>query len=934
MHKNLNVEDGLVYSQALSIYQDSKGYLWIGTSNGVSRWDGIKFKNFYSSNKVAFDNVKMMAETDDKKLFIATGSGVLIQDDGNFIKPNNYPNGLKTSINQLIKAKDGTFYLAAEDSGLWQYNGKKFEKITTPPGIQNLHVISLTILNSGNLLIGTKKNGIFELNNRQLTRFDLRTNSIPLDISYLYQDSKNNLFIGTNKDGLFYFDGKSKNRVAGNERLEGDNINYIYQSSNGEIYVTTNREIAVVRNLEISATINTENGLANNFVWCVCEDDQGNIYFGTDGGGFNVYRPGIFQTYNQTSGLPHNTVWNIFETSDNTYYFSTDEGVAILKNDKIEILSKNNGLSDNMIINVFESSNGEMFFGTNDFGVDILNNGRIKNISIKNGLTSNSVWSITEDEKGRIYLGTYDGGICVYDNGKIVNTFDSKNGLPNNYIVSSYKSKSGVIYFGLDKGGVIRFINGKLDENYNLFPGSTIWSMFENEAGTFYYGTDKSGLICVSESKIDTITINDGLSNNTILGIMNDEFGKLYLTTDNGLNIVDCSTQKPEVRIITSEDGLASSECNQGAFLKDSKGLLWIGTIKGVTRYNPSKDIPILIPPQTHITQVKVFDKEIDYADTSNPIQLNYDQNYLQFGFVGIDLIAPHKVQYKYRLNGAESEWFFTEFPNVQFANLPDNEYTFEVQAGNEWESWSESQFVKFSILPPFWATWWFRTLAFIVLAGIIAALIYLRFRSLLAIERVRSKIAADLHDDIGAGLSEINILSAVAESKTPPEAKRHIENELTKISKTAGLMIENMSDIVWMVNPKNDLMVDLVARLKDNFNDMFDAKHIVFQSENSMALEKIRLNMEQRQNIFLIFKEAINNAIKYSDCSQLNLCVKREGNILKITLQDNGIGFNADTIKNGNGLNNMKMRAKNISGNLSVESNNSGTMIEFIGKI
>lgn len=934
IQRNLNIEDGLVYSQVLSTYQDSKGYMWFGTSNGISRWDGIKFKNFYTSNKVSFDNVKMITEINDNDLFIATGSGPLILKDGNFSKPKNCPKSLETSINQLIKLKDGTIFLAAEDSGLWKYEGNNFAKISTPAGINNLHVISLAKMNNGNLMTGTLENGLFLLENDQLKSFDLFTKKIPADISFIYQDKNDNIFIGTNKDGLYLFNGKELIKYLNNNREFGNSINYISGSTTGKIYIASNKGIAIIKDLEVESIINTQNGLANNFVWCVTEDQQGIIYFGTDGGGINIYRPEIYKTYNEMSGLPNNTVWSICESSENKYYFSTDAGVAVLDQSKIDLMTTKNGLSDNMVITVFESNQNELFFGTNDFGVDVFKNGRFKNISTNNGLTSNSVWSIIEDEKSRIYFGTYDGGICVYENGQIVDTIDTKDGLPNDYIVSAYKDKNGIIYFGTDKGGLVRLVNGQLDKNFHLFPESTIWSIYKNQAGNFFYGTDKNGLICVSNGKTDTITIDDGLSNNAILGIMGDDSGNLYLTTDNGLNILDCNLEKPSIRIKTSEDGLASNECNQGAFLRDSQGKLWIGTIKGVTCYDPSLDFPSKLPPKTHITYMRVFDKEI-FLKSESEFVFKYFENFIQFNFIGIDLKAPHKVNYRYRLDGTESDWIYTDYPNVQFANLPNNDYTFEVQAGNEWGAWSESASLTFSILPPYWATWWFRLLIFIALAGIVSILIYLRFRSLLAIERVRSKIAADLHDDIGSGLSEINILSAVAESKTPPESKKYIENELSKISKTAGLMIDNMSDIVWMVNPKNDLMVDLVARLKDNFNDMFDAKGIIFKSENSKALEKIRLTMEQRQNIFLIFKEAINNAIKYSGCDSLKLCVKQQRKMLQISLEDDGKGFEIENIKKGNGLNNMEMRAEKIKGKLIIDSKlEKGTMINLSVKI
>jgi signal transduction histidine kinase len=203
----------------------------------------------------------------------------------------------------------------------------------------------------------------------------------------------------------------------------------------------------------------------------------------------------------------------------------------------------------------------------------------------------------------------------------------------------------------------------------------------------------------------------------------------------------------------------------------------------------------------------------------------------------------------------------------------------------------------------------------------------------LLAVERLRIKIAADLHDDIGAGLSEINILSAVVAARTPPELKAACDNELNKIGQTARTLIDSMSDIVWLVNPKKDAISDLVSRLSDSFADVFEAKCIRFHCKNSDALQQVRLTMEYRQHLFMIFKEAIHNAVKYSEADRLDLSIQFKGRKLNIRLQDNGKGFDPHAASSGNGLHNMRERAAKIKGALTVDSKKGeGTCVEFSG--
>jgi ligand-binding sensor domain-containing protein/two-component sensor histidine kinase len=937
IQKNLTVEDGLVYSQVLCAYPDREGYLWFGTSSGISRWDGRRFYNFHSTEKIRFDNVKLITESEQGSLIIVTRYMVLIYEKGEFVKAENMPVELESWIEQAVKLKDGLIYLTDQDSGLWQYDGQVFKNISPRPLHRDLKITSMLLTNNNSLLIGSRLNGLFTLDGKKLTPASLMADIKPNSISWLHQNSGDTLFIATRGNGLFYCTHLYKGQIECIEGLPGLVINHIFEDSDGRLYLATDKGVAVISRGKVIKTITRKNGLANNFVWYSTADKQGNIYFCTDGGGVSQYRPDVYETYNKDSGLPDNTVWCIRETKEGHYYFATDQGVAVLEDGKFRTINTQQGLTDNMVITIHKAKNGRLFFGTSDHGVDIMNHGRIRNINTSNGLTSNFVWSITEDVAGRIYLATYDGGICILENDHIIDTLNTEDGLTNDYLISAYCDPNGILYFGLDNGGVFQVENGRLISQKALLPGLTIWAIHVNEAGNIYFGTDKNGLIIKnSEAGYDTITIRDGLSHNSILGIMEDEKGRLYLTTDNGLNILDLSKGKPHIRLITGDDGLASRECNQGAYFKDSKGRLWIGTIRGVTCYNPAADKPVLVAPPVNIIGLRVFDRDIRLTSDHIDKPFEYHENYLQFNFVGLDLRSPHKLKYRYRLDNAQGEWIHTDYPQVQFANLKADHYRFEVQAGNEWGNWSETAGLSFTILPPFWATWWFRSGIALILLALTAILIYFRMRQLLAVERIRAKIAADLHDDIGAGLSEINILSAVAETKTPEPAKQYVANELNRIAKVARQLIDSMSDIVWFVNPQKDSMTDLVSRLKDIFSDILDAKDIDFHSENMHLLQKIKLDMEKRQFIFMIFKEALNNALKYSDCSKIDFMVSYDKNRLKITLQDNGKGFNSQLSKqNGNGLANMKQRALKINGILDIESKpDQGTKISFSGKV
>ncbi|MEJ2053765.1 MAG: two-component regulator propeller domain-containing protein [Calditrichaceae bacterium] len=333
----------------------------------------------------------------------------------------------------------------------------------------------------------------------------------------------------------------------------------------------------------------------------------------------------------------------------------------------------------------------------------------------------------------------------VWNGQKIIDIISTDDGITSNAIVSSYRSSDGSLYFGTDGGGAFRVKNGKVDSLF--LKGNTIWSFHEDKMGNFYFGTNDRGMIYFRNGKWDTLSINNGLSHNSILGILEDEQGKLYLTADNGLNIVEFSESTFNIRKMGKSDGLASNECNQGAYYKDSQGYLWFGTVKGVSRFDPNLCIPNTNPPILHLNRFQLYDRNLPVNKLERQWNFSYDENYFKFAFIGIDLCSPDKVRYKYRLSGIDQNWIETDDRSVQYTNLDDKDYTFKLMAGNEWGYWSEPIQLSITIAPPFWERWWFILLSFLIVISPVVVVVRLRIQRMLALERLRTKIAADLID-------------------------------------------------------------------------------------------------------------------------------------------------------------------------------------------
>ena len=930
IHNNLGIKDGMVYSQVTTIHKDKYGYMWFGTSSGLSRWDGYNFKNYIFPKSLSDNNCKWITDFADSLMIIATRKNVIKYNYRVFRRLNGFPHNPNIRISGLLVSGNSLF-IATQTSGLWILKNKIWRNLTQNDGLVGNEITAITKSDSGTVYLSDGDANIYIYNEGILKTVDIPGFPKDLQINCLYKDDNDVLWVGTKRKGLYFVGsgGYLKHKPV----LNGRKINSISEGENGKFFVATDKGVSIIRNYKPVFRLTRKQGLSAKFVWQVYPDRNNVNYIATDGGGVDIYRPGVFATIDKSCNLPNSEVWAICEDDDQLFYFGTTNGVAVysLNGDTCRFIKS--FLPDHIILALHYASDGTLYAATNEHGVYAIKQNKITHIDTGLGLSAVSVWTIAEDKTGLIYFGTYGGGINVWNGARITDTLTTADGLPSDDIISSYLGSDGSIYFGTDGGGVFKYNRGNIDTV--LLKTNTIWCTFEDKEGNLYFATDDKGLIYYRNGVWDTLSIEEGLSHNSILGILQDKRGKFYLSSDNGLNSVEFIGDSIRIIRISDKEGLSANECNQGAYFRDRHSLLWFGTINGVSRFNPDFFLPDSSPPKTHLTSIRLYDKELLHRGQPVKATFSYNENYFKFEFIGINFTEPHGTRYKYRLKGLENKWSVTRHNYVQYTNLKNNDYTFEVMAGNRWGYWSRPVTYSFVIGPPFWKTWWFALLILLIIT--IPSIIIIRQRTLrtMAMQNLRAKIAADLHDDIGAGLSEISILSAVIPAKAPEDYVKQLRPDLEKIGVTARSIIDKMSDIVWMVNPHKDSMASLINRLTDSFRDIFEAKGIQFTTRNIEALNRKKIKMEYRQHLFLIFKEAIHNAVKYSGAQSITLSVHIHGTKLRIKLQDNGRGIKDQKSVSGNGLKNMKKRAADINGALFVTSKpGKGTTVEFIGSL
>ncbi len=936
--RNITIDDGLAYSGVTCAYKDFRGIIWLGTSAGLSEWNSVDFTNYYGSDGLPSSFIKSICEDKNNILYAATAKGLVIKANNKFLFPNNLPEELKTQINQIYLSKNGVLYILSEKYGLWKKENNNFEKIVNNDSSKIIIPVSILERENGKILIGTRTSGIYELDGNSLKQIIMEEFYKEYPVVDMEELNKDTLYIALQGFGLVI---NSNNKEFKNENLyftvedglPSKNINDLELTKNNRLYIATTNGIAIFRNNKVIKKITQNNGLLNEFILKVFFIKDDTFLFLSEGNGVFMYIENSFLTYNKDSGLLHNNVWRIKELQNGSFCFLTDEGISLLKDNTFSSITTKNGLGDNLVVTLFEDENKDLYVGTYSDGINLISDNKIIRLNRKVGMFENSASTILKYKEDRIFFISRSEGIAVFDGKRIIDTLKSNEELPNKDILSSFKKKDGTILIGVEDEGLYKYDGKKFTPYFNKKENCSIWAIFEDEIRNLYLGTDREGLIrCFPDGKRDTINVRKGLSNNTVVAIVNDNNGNIFAGTDKGLNIIKfLDNGKSRVRQLYKQCGLANSECNQGALYKDKLGYIWVGTIGGVTRINPSKMDYSEKPIPVVVSSAKMMDKLYTSVDSVNNLTLDYDNNDISFKFTGLNYCDPQIVKYRYKLENTDDNWIVDKKNEIRYANLAPSEYSFSVSASNAWGLWSKPIKISFLIKKPFWETWWFILLIMIAVTSIIVTINNFRVNRLLEIERLRTKIASDLHDEVGSLLTQISISADLMNYDSDTDK---IKGRSSLIRTKSREIMSAMSDVIWSIDARNDKLENLIDRMQDFASSILSEKEIILYFNKNITDSQKELRMDFRQNIFLIFKEAINNAVKYSECSKIDVDIFYSGRIFKMKISDNGKGLDLSKQYSGNGLKNMKMRAEKIKAKIEFEINNGLTIFLQTDKV
>lgn len=954
--RSWQTDEGLPHNLVRAITQTADGYLWVGTRLGLARFDGMHFTVFDSHNTPALrtPNVSALAVARDGSLWVGTyGGGLIHLKDGVFSRLTQTNGLVGNEISALAPAKDGSLWIGTT-TGLSHYEKGKFTNYTRKEGLAFNIIRAVSEDAEGNIWIATGE-GLNRLKNGAIENLTT-TIGLPYNsVRALYLDKAGKLWIGWNSGIVGYERGNHTNYPIQKE-LSGSFVTALHEDSQGNIWVGTYSGLKRFRDGHFVNVPNGE-GVAFDLINSLFEDREGNVWVGSREGLARL-TPRRFFTYSRQQGLTHNNVMSVLEDRSGSLWIGTwGGGLNQLKDGKVTVYSTQNGFPHDLILSTCEAHDGSLWIGADfDGGLMHLVDGNLTRFTRRNGLVDAAVRVIHEDRAGNLWIGTSRGLSCLRD-GKFTNYFghDLHSGHSFLAVCEDYE---GTLWFGTDDGLICR----KDDEFRPVTAGlssSVVLSLYEDAAHDLWVGTDGQGLNRLRNGVLSRYTTKEGLFNNSVFEIVEDDFGYLWMSCLKGISRVSKkeldALDEHEIKTVHAAfygklDGLLSVQCNgvaKPSGWKSRDGRIWFPTTKGLVAVDPQIKLNEIQPPVviervvTEKSSIDLVGRGVLTTPSAPPLRLPRGRGDLEIQYTALSLQTPEKNQFKYILEGVDSDWVKAETRRTAYySHLQPGNYRFRVIACNNDGLWNETgASLALELAPAFWETAWFRSLAVLGLAGSLAGSVrYVSVRRLHrklavleqqhAIEKERARIAKDIHDDLGASLTQITLLSDRADHNAPDELRANAR----KISSTAREIAQSLDEIVWAVNPEHDTLEGLVEYLSQSADDFLEDTAIRSRVKLPSELPHCSIPADTRHQFFLAFREALNNAVKHADASEIQLEVTAQPTEFQITIADNGIGFDPATVRSrGNGLTNMRKRLESIGGRFEIATRSAhGTTIKM----
>jgi signal transduction histidine kinase/streptogramin lyase len=692
------------------------------------------------------------------------------------------------------------------------------------------------------------------------------------------------------------------------------------------------------------------------------EDKNQNLWIGSRCGAKKWSRYG-FTSYTEADGLGYQVPDSIFEDSAGDLFVSLNRGDTRLltrfDGERFTLVEPN--LPASVVYlgwgwhqTVRQVRDGSWLFPTGD-GLYVFSGAKsfqdlthVTPRKVEPGGRRNEIFRTYEDSRGDLWIATtgITNELWRWDRASDIWTdVTPSTGLgPERVATSFVEDRIGNLWIGTgsdqNNTALIRYRDGEFTvfgQNGNELLGGWLRDLFVDSQGRLWIASTTSGLLRLDELNSPRLDLRrygtkEGISSDGAACVTEDEFGRIYVGTGRGLDRLDPETGQTEN--FTTADGLPNSYI-EVAF-RDRKNTLWFGTANGLARLVPEPETQRQ-PPNALLTSLHVNGEPRSISILGETaiagLELASDQRQVTVEFVGLGASLGEKLGYEYRLGG--SDWTPTNERTVNFANLAPGGYELEVRTITADRLYSVPAVVSFRIASPVWQRWWFIVGVSAVVTLLIFFLYRYRIRQVLELERIRTRIATDLHDDIGSNLTRIALLSEVANQQPVGNLSNGLGELWFSIGDIARESVASMNDIVWAISPEHDSLLDLTVRMRRHAAEVFTFRNINLDFQTPPTDRDLKLSVGVRRDVLLIFKEAVSNAAKHSGCTEVVIDFRCEESFLRLRVKDNGNGFEPDSERRGQGLDSMTRRAAALDGELVVDSGpGRGTTIELVAHL
>jgi len=964
------------------------GFMWIGTNDGLNRFDGHEFISFTTNSpgksKICGNSISALTVDENGRIWIATEDNGFCSLDPELLSFSNHEKAKGDSlvykrINDIIVLNENLIGLAIQDGYIANYyiaedsleklslekasavyefdriQDNEFASVGLNGGIRisssdhlscyvdstNMKTQSLNsiLVEEERIWTGSWGNTLCEFDratqkwNYHLLEKELSENSSNI-ISEIATLDSSRIIIGTDNNGLFIFD-KSSNScqpILRNDKdssaPKGVSIHALFKDKNGRLWIGSNAGIDIYDPILNQFKITFLPELNGAKIYDIIEKYK-NLFIASTDGLLKINTSKGLQKKNEILGT--DLKFRCFTASENSaMYVGSNKAMfellpepfGIKKLPPIDMRNITYASLENLTGSTFSDAfifddEGESWLCAMAYGLDLFiinlseNEGYalLPSVSKDNSLsTSHLIRKFHVDSKNTLWACSRNKGLIRIDQEFSTDSLNAR-------IEDEGKIKFGLkSYFYTEKDGM---------------PSKNVFDIVEDQDGSFWISTIGHGLIHFrpdSDMKFEEIDL--GLK--TIHGLEIDKNGNLWGITSKGILYYNPKNQK--YKVFNQMDGI-SLDGMVGYWYKSKSGELYKGLNGTFIQFQPEHIQFNKAVNPVYLTHLNINNSPNDSLLNENNLELKYDQNFVTFQFSSPNYTQPKLNTYEYILEGVDPKWRTIQRKNeAVYTSLPSGTYPFKIRSSNNDGVWGDYKtLTTLTVHPPWYRTWWFYAFVILSIAAILFGLYKYRIAQLVKFYEMRNQIARDLHDDIGSTLGSISFYSEVAEQQLRKKGEFGAEDVVQKIGSTSREMMDSIGDIVWAVNPKNDTIEKLVDRMKNYALPLLSSKaiEIDFEVEENLNLEK--LGMEKRKNMFLIFKESIHNSLKYSNCKKMDVHLLKDGKEITLSISDNGIGFDPKNSNayNGNGMINIRERAKEMNADLSIESNlNMGTSV------